>query len=86
MTTETHGSAMHEGHRAGRPTGVRRLSTALLESEDLAADFNGFGENAPTKGAILSAFKAAAPFLGYGSKVVHAIDWLFRFSSPQDWL
>jgi replication initiation protein RepC len=76
---------MPGGNRAGSPTGFRRLSTALLQSEDLAADFVGFGENAPSKGQILSTFKAAAPFLGYSAKIVHAIDWLFRFTSPQDW-
>jgi replication initiation protein RepC len=36
-------------------------------------------------GQVLAAFKAAAPFLGLRPSVVHAIDWLFRFTDPRDW-
>jgi replication initiation protein RepC len=86
MMTDMHGSSVPRGQDAGRPTGFRRLSVASLATEDLAIDFEGFGDNGPTRGQILSAFKAAAPFLGYGAKIVHAIDWFFRFTSAQDWL
>jgi replication initiation protein RepC len=34
---------------------------------------------------VLAAFKAAGPALGYGPRVIHAIDWLFSFTQPQDW-
>ena len=34
---------------------------------------------------MLAAFKAAAPSLGYSGRVVHAVDWLFSFTQPQDW-
>jgi replication initiation protein RepC len=70
---------------AGHATGFRRLTVASMAAENLASDFEGFGDNGPRPGQILAAFKAAAPFLGYGSRIVHAIDWLFRFTAPQDW-
>ncbi|WP_162530912.1 plasmid replication protein RepC [Rhodovastum atsumiense] len=38
-----------------------------------------------TPGKALAAFKAAAPFLGFPSRIVHGIDWLFRFTQSQDW-
>ena len=41
------------------------------------------GGHAP--GQVLAAFKAAAPHLGLSPRVVHAIDWLFTFTQPQDW-
>ena len=36
-------------------------------------------------GQLLAAFKAAAPRLGISPRLVHAVDWLFRFTQPQDW-
>ena len=36
-------------------------------------------------GQLLAAFKAAAPRLGLSPRLVHAVDWLFRFTQPQDW-
>ena len=36
-------------------------------------------------GQLLAAFKAAAPRLGLAPRLVHAVDWLFRFTQPQDW-
>ena len=38
-----------------------------------------------TPGQLLAAFKAAASRLGLSQRLVHAIDWLFRFTQPQDW-
>jgi len=29
--------------------------------------------------------KAAAPRLGISPRLVHGVDWLFRFTQPQDW-
>jgi replication initiation protein RepC len=34
---------------------------------------------------LLAALKAAAPRLGIPSRLVHAVDWLFRFAEAQDW-
>jgi len=86
MTTDTHAAGGREGTIAGRPTGLRRLTVASLASEETARDFDGFGDNAPAPAQILGTFKAAAPFLGLSARVVHAIDWFFRFTTPQDWL
>jgi replication initiation protein RepC len=36
-------------------------------------------------GQLLAALKAAAPRLGLSPRLVHAVDWLFRFTQPQDW-
>jgi replication initiation protein RepC len=54
----------------------------MLQAQRLGEAFAGT-EIAP--GKILGAFKAAAPYLGFSPRVVHAIDWLFRFTQPQDW-
>ena len=42
-------------------------------------------QGAGVPGQVLSAFKAAAPYLGFGPRVVHAVDWLFKFTQAQDW-
>ncbi|MDR3484343.1 MAG: plasmid replication protein RepC [Bradyrhizobium sp.] len=85
MHTETRAAGTKTRPYTGRTTGFRRLSMASLATDCQAQDFVGFGDNGPRPVQILGAFKAAAPFLGYGAKIVHAIDWLFRFTSPQDW-
>jgi replication initiation protein RepC len=46
------------------------------------------GHGSPSQahpGQVLAAFKTAAPYLGIRPNIVHAIDWLFRFTNPQDW-
>ena len=85
MNTHMHAEGAQQGINAGNPTGFRRLTVASMATGHLASDFEGFGDNGPRPGQILAAFKAAAPFLGYGSRIVHAVDWLFRFTAPQDW-
>jgi replication initiation protein RepC len=35
-------------------------------------------------GQLLAALKAAAR-LAVSARLVHAVDWLFRFTQPQDW-
>jgi replication initiation protein RepC len=59
----------------------------MLETEKLARRFAGKpeGQGAPKPGKLLAAFKAAAPHMGFSPRVVHAIDWLFAFTKPQDW-
>lgn len=80
-----------EAHRissARGPNGLRRLSLAMLATGKIAEDFKGTteGQGATRPGQVLSAFKAAAPHLGFSPRVVHAIDWLFTFTQPQDWV
>lgn len=54
----------------------------MLPAERLAEAFPGCDLK---PGEILAAFKAAAPYLGYRASLVQLVDWLFRFTKPQDW-
>src|ERR1700751_3662121 len=67
------------------PTGFRRLTPGLLKVDRAADDFIGLPDGVTVHGQLLAAFKAAAPRLGLPTRVVHAVDWLFKFSQPQDW-
>jgi replication initiation protein RepC len=57
----------------------------LLAADRAAEDFDGLPEGVELHGELLAAFKAAAPQLGLGLHLVHTIDWLFKFTRPQDW-
>jgi replication initiation protein RepC len=70
---------------ARAPTGFRRLTLSLLEATHAAEGFTGLPPGVSLPGQILAAFKAAATRLGLAPRLVHAIDWLFRFTQPQDW-
>jgi replication initiation protein RepC len=67
------------------PTGFRRLTPGLIKVDRVAEGFAGLPDGVAVHGQLLAAFKAAAPRLGLASRVVYAIDWLFRFTQPQDW-
>lgn len=67
------------------PTGFRRLTPGLLKVDRKAEAFSGLPNGVTSPGQLLAAFKAAAPRLGIGPRLVHAVDWLFRFTQPQDW-
>ncbi|MDE8347179.1 MAG: plasmid replication protein RepC [Acidocella sp.] len=67
------------------PNGFRRLSLAMLATSKAAEDFTGLSDGEGSPGAVLAAFKAAAPYLGLSHRAVHAVDWLFRFTQRQDW-
>jgi replication initiation protein RepC len=68
-----------------KPTGFRRLTPGLLKADRTAEGFSGLPEGVIIPGQLLAAFKAAAPHLGIAPRLVHALDWLFRFTPPQDW-
>ena len=70
---------------ADAPTGFRRLTPGLLKTDRTAESFVGLPEGVAMHGQLLAAFKAAAPRLGLSLRVVHAVDWLFKFTQPQDW-
>jgi replication initiation protein RepC len=70
---------------AHAPTGSRRMTPGLLKADRTAEGFTGLPEGVSTPGQLLAAFKAAAPRLGIAPRLVHAVDWLFRFTQPQDW-
>lgn len=84
MTQESALEAPGE-RRAGYPTGFRRLTPGLLKVDRTAEGFAGLPAGVTMHGQLLAAFKAAAPRLGLSPRVVHAVDWLFRFTQPQDW-
>lgn len=73
------------GRRAGHPTGFRRLTPGLLKADRTAEGFAGLPDGVTMHGQLLAALKAAAPRLGLSPRLVHAVDWLFRFTQPQDW-
>jgi replication initiation protein RepC len=70
---------------AHTPTGFRRLTPGLLRADRSAEVFAGLPEGVTSSGQLLAAFKTAAPRLGISPRLVHAVDWLFRFTQPQDW-
>jgi replication initiation protein RepC len=87
MQTESAQGAYGNGSNRSL-NGLRRLSLAMLATEHTAERFSGLsraGEGDLKPGQLLAAFKAAAPYLGVASRFVHAIDWLFGFTQPQDW-
>jgi len=83
MTMESAREA-HGGSCAGSPTGFRRLTPSLLRADRTAETFVGLPKGV-TPGGVLAALKAAASRLGLSPRLVHAVDWLFRFTQPQDW-
>ena len=84
MTMESAREASGGGF-AGSPTGFRRLTPGLLKVDRTAESFAGLPDGVTMHGQLLAAFKAAAPRLGLSPRLVHAIDWLFRFTMAQDW-
>ena len=67
---------------ARSPTGFRRLTPGLLKVDRAAESFAGLPDGVTAHGQLLAAFKAAAPRLGLSTRLVHAVDWLFRFTQP----
>lgn len=84
MTQES-AFAAHGERCAVAPTGLRRLTPSLLAADRRAEAFDGLPEGVSTHGQVLAAFKAAAPRLGLAPRLIHAVDWLFKFTQPQDW-
>lgn len=63
--------------------GLRKITPAMVGTIQRTDEFRLKETLRP--GRILAAFKAAAPYLGYNSSIVHAIDCLFAFTDPLDW-
>jgi len=72
---------LSHGHRS--TSGLRKLTPPMLGTIKAAEEHAFTAEMHP--GQALAAFKAAAPYLGLRPSVVHAVDWLFRFTDPVDW-
>ena len=73
------------GSFAPTPSGFRRLTPGLLQADRTAENFAGLPDGVTTPGQLLAAFKVAASRLGLSQCLVHVMDWLFRFTQPQDW-
>lgn len=67
----------------GQALGLRKLTPPMLGTIEVAEAHRFAVEMQP--GQVLAAFKAAAPYLGLRPRVVHVIDWLFRFTHAIDW-
>jgi replication initiation protein RepC len=61
------------------------MTPGLLKADRAAERFAGLPEGVKSPGQLLAALKAAAPRLGISPRLMHAVDWLFRFTQPQDW-
>jgi len=85
MATENCAEEAPRRSFAHAPTGFRRMTPGLLRTDRTAEGFAGLPEGVSTPGQLLAALKAAAPRLGIAPRLVHAVDWLFRFTQPQDW-
>lgn len=85
MDTENRAEGAPRRDDAYTPTGFRRLTPGLIKVDRTAAGFAGLPDGVTVHGQLLAAVKAAAPRLGLPPRLVHAIDWLFRFTQPQDW-
>lgn len=79
MDTDPRGSALG----CGQAPGLRKLTPKMLGTIEVAETHRFTSEMQP--GQVLAAFKAAAPYLGLRPSIVHAIDWLFRFTDAVDW-
>jgi replication initiation protein RepC len=61
------------------------MTPGLLKADRRAEGFKGMPQGVTSPAQLLAALKAAAPRLGISPRLVHAVDWLFRFTQPQDW-
>jgi replication initiation protein RepC len=85
MLTENSAHGVPREGFAHSPTGFRRMTPALLKADRTAEKFTGFPEGVTMPGQLLAAFKAAVPWLGIPPRLVHAVDYLFCHTRPQDW-
>ena len=85
MDIDNRAQGAPRGRFAHTPTGFRRMTPGLLKADRVAERFASLPEGIKSPGQLLAALKAAAPRLGISPRVVHAVDWLFRFTQPQDW-
>ena len=85
MAQENCAQEAPRGKYTHAPTGFRRMTPGLLKADRTAEGFAGLPDGVTSPSQLLAALKAAAPRLGIAPRLVHAVDWLFRFTQPQDW-
>jgi replication initiation protein RepC len=61
------------------------MTPGLLKADRTAEKFTGLPNGLEKHGQLLAAFKAARPRLGISPRLVHAVDYLFSHTKPQDW-
>lgn len=68
-----------------RASGCRRVNLDMRAWLDRADSFKGLPRGTAKPFTFLYAFKEAEPYLGLPAHTYKLIDWLLRFTDPQDW-
>src|SRR3954453_14144509 len=68
-----------------RTGGCRRITLEMRTWLDRADRFEGLPRGTAKPLTFLHAFKEAEPYLGLPAHTYKLIDWLVRFTKPQDW-
>jgi replication initiation protein RepC len=68
-----------------RASGCRRITLEMRAWLDRADRFEGLPRGTAKPLTFLHAFKEAEPYLGLPAHTYKLIDWLVRFTKPQDW-
>ena len=72
-------------HASIRASGCRRVTLDMRAWCDRADGFKGLQRGTAKPLTFLYAFKEAEPYLGLPTHTYKLIDWLVRFTKPQDW-
>ena len=67
-----------------RANGCRRVTLEMRTWLDRADRFEGLPQGTAKPFTFLYAFKEAEPYLGLPTHTYKLIDWLVRFTKPQD--
>jgi len=68
-----------------RAYGCRRVTLEMRSWLDRADSFKGLPKGTAKPLTFLYAFKEAEPYLGLPAHTYKLVDWLARFTQPQDW-
>jgi Replication protein C N-terminal domain len=68
-----------------RASGCRRVTLEMRAWLDRADSFKGLPPGTAKPLTFLYAFKEAEPYLGLPAHTYKLVDWLVRFTKPQDW-
>jgi replication initiation protein RepC len=68
-----------------RAHGCRRITLEMRAWADRADSFKGLPQGTAKPLTFLYAFKEAEPYLGLPVHTYKLVDWLVRFTMPQDW-
>ena len=68
-----------------RAYGCRRVTLEMRAWLDRADSFKGLPRGTAKPFIFLYAFKEAEPYLGLPAHAYKLVDWLVRYTKPQDW-